>query len=1115
MSTLQSGSASPVWFRRMALLSALLVLLPAIVLAVAPPRLTSAADSTRVAELSEKILNLHFEARFAEAIPFAEENLRIRRSAIGEGVESWWETLDAKLQLERTRAAAALPEAARKEVALAEHGAAVTMMDCFQAGDWTGAKEVLENSLQVFRKYLGGDHPAVGEGLANLGAFAFVLQQTDEAELHIRRALEILRAVPLGDHPTVASALDVQGMILLRRGEFSEAERIHWESLRIREAILPVEHPHLITGMINLLPLLEDLGAYTEAEELGQRALALALETLGEEHALTAGARNNLATILEERGEYAEAEAHYRHALQVFKRTRGPLHRDVAICSANLGVVLQLQGRAEEAREFLQQALDIHGHSTGVRNVNVAVALDNLASIEIDFGDFEAAERASREGLDIYRSEFGEDHPDVAYSLNTLARVLRAKGDLAAAEDYSRKALAVLEHCFESSNPALGLAQHRLGAILEAGGNYEEALDRHRAAHTIRMRAYGADHPDVAASLTHIAGCERALGRYDSALSHALEAEHISSEHLRLLTQSSTENASLSYAAYRLAARNQLLSIAMDEEQKDVDVGPVWDAVVRSRALVLDEMAQRQRSVADADMTVRALRDELADCRERLANLMYRGPDEGKADIYVKQLQEAHENRDRAERTLAEAWPGLGGSRGGDTFGLEEIESVLGSNDALVSFVLFEESPGNKNVDGGDGRAIYAAFVRGPVGQRQLISLGSAAKIDSAVVRWQHAMAKPAPVVNLAVWEENYRVTAMRLSEMIWQPIMSTIKEPSTLFIVPDGALHLVNLAALPMDDNRYVIDSPMEIHRLSAERDLLEFQQTPPIRTNETQGLLAIGGVDYDGKNYFGADSRALSVAGDQYRGSRSTCGEFDDLRFDFLPASEREVHDIKAKWTEAGQAISESILVLTGVDASEQAFKELAPLHRALHIATHGFFVGGECTSALMPAGDEEMVPMWKELRGRVAGENPLLLSGLAFAGANHRAASREGQEDGILTAEEIGALDLSGVEWAVLSACNTGLGRIEAGEGVLGLQRAFRVAGVASLVMSLWAVGDEPTRAWMTVFYDERLQRGRPVTAAARAASRVVLARRREQGVSTHPYYWAGFVGVGGER
>ena len=104
-------------------------------------------------------------------------------------------------------------------------------------------------------------------------------------------------------------------------------------------------------------------------------------------------------------------------------------------------------------------------------------------------------------------------------------------------------------------------------------------------------------------------------------------------------------------------------------------------------------------------------------------------------------------------------------------------------------------------------------------------------------------------------------------------------------------------------------------------------------------------------------------------------------------------------------------------------------------------------------------------------------MLLSGLAFAGANRRLSAPIDQDDGILTAEEVAAsLDLQGVEWAVLSACDTGLGQIMAGEGVLGLRRAFQIAGARTVIMSLWSVDDSaPPRTWMRALYEGRLSKG----------------------------------------
>jgi CHAT domain-containing protein len=145
---------------------------------------------------------------------------------------------------------------------------------------------------------------------------------------------------------------------------------------------------------------------------------------------------------------------------------------------------------------------------------------------------------------------------------------------------------------------------------------------------------------------------------------------------------------------------------------------------------------------------------------------------------------------------------------------------------------------------------------------------------------------------------------------------------------------------------------------------------------------------------------------------------------------------------------------------------------------------------------------------------GDNPLLLSGLALAGFNRRAATRREMEDGVLTAEEIASLDLRGVEWAVLSACETGLGQMRPREGVLGLRRAFRVAGAGTVIMSLWSVQDEAAREWMRNLYVSR-GRGRSTDEAVRRASVAMIESRRRAGESTHPFFWGAFVATGDWR
>jgi CHAT domain-containing protein len=223
------------------------------------------------------------------------------------------------------------------------------------------------------------------------------------------------------------------------------------------------------------------------------------------------------------------------------------------------------------------------------------------------------------------------------------------------------------------------------------------------------------------------------------------------------------------------------------------------------------------------------------------------------------------------------------------------------------------------------------------------------------------------------------------------------------------------------------------------------------------------------------------------------------------------REASEVARAWRRHGGFATH----LQGMAASEAAFKSRAPGHLVLHLATHGFVVGEGCGTARASARGVEVTSTLAGAAPAQGGENPLLLSGLALAGANHRMAADLDEEDGVLMAGEIASLDLAGVEWAVLSACDTGRGAVQAGEGVLGLRRAFQVAGARTAVMSLWAADDEATRQWMRALYDARLGLGLDTAECVRAASLSVLRSRRAKGVGMHPLSWGGFVAAGDWR
>jgi CHAT domain-containing protein len=207
----------------------------------------------------------------------------------------------------------------------------------------------------------------------------------------------------------------------------------------------------------------------------------------------------------------------------------------------------------------------------------------------------------------------------------------------------------------------------------------------------------------------------------------------------------------------------------------------------------------------------------------------------------------------------------------------------------------------------------------------------------------------------------------------------------------------------------------------------------------------------------------------------------------------------------------------VLTRERATESAVKQ-ADGPRLLHIATHGFFLDDRVVAA-----------------GNVQSINPLLRSGLGLAGVNQR---KSGNDDGILTALEAASLNLQGTKLVVLSACDTGVGEVRAGDGVYGLRRALVLAGSETQVMSLWPVSDTATRDLMIEYY-KRLQRGEGRGEALRRVQLMMLRRgavgetgaarllkqKGEDGQPApkpasararkdfrHPYYWASFIPSG---
>jgi CHAT domain-containing protein len=621
--------------------------------------------------------------------------------------------------------------------------------------------------------------------------------------------------------------------------------------------------------------------------------------------------------------------------------------------------------------------------------------------------------------------------------------------------------------------------------------------------------------PQAAALLLADATVLNRMGRWEDSLRTAMRGAEIAGTHVRLTARRLPEREALAYAS--LMNDNLDLALAILAAHPDAGSDTVvaaWNALIRARALVLDEMGARHRALtASADPEIQGLVEDLRSAQQRAANLLVRGPGEVAATRHASLLADALGQVDRAEVALTGEGIGLGLRLDGDAITLSEVASRLPRGAGLLAYA---------RVEGGD-RPIYLAFVKRPdVSSAAVVSLGGTETIDHGVEAWRSEASNPRRTGSPDV--AAYLVAGEALRKRIWDPVAPGLAGLERLFVVPDGSLNLINLAALPVGTDRYLIEDGPTLHLLSTERDLV-WEEAP---SSTGAGMLAIGAPDFGATSLFAAlepegTTIASTAPGAQagatvYRGRRTACRDFTSMRFQPLEATKREIEDVTDLWASSRddadpQAASNALTRLTGDRASETAFKNRAPGNRILHVATHGFFLHGRCLSeAGGVRGIGGTASLGKTPEERSVAESPLRLSGLVLAGANHRESAGPDEDDGILTAEEIATLDLSATEWAVLSACDTGVGEVRAGEGVFGLRRATRIAGARTVIMSLWSVEDRAARDWMHALYRKRLVEDMETAEAVRAATLEVLSQRRAEERSDHPFFWAAFVASG---
>lgn len=962
-----------------------------------------------------------------------------------------------------------------------------------------GTREEAERSVELCRRVYGEEHPKYAQSLT---ALAIVLRRNDDVEgakalsyrvLALREKIFGPRSIEVAQ--TLSNLAILEGM----SGNFSAAKAALERASSICEA-LGARDEFVSNLFDNLGVLNEQLGDYATSRDDFERSLEIRREVLPPGHPSIAAALFSLGMALTRLGEFDAARATCEQALAMQEKTLGLDHPEFAESLDRLAIVLASTGRPADARPLQERALAILERALGSDHSRVSQVRGDLASLLAGMGDVAEAKRLMEITVANQERVLGPGHADLGRSLNRLADVELQLGDLAAAQRHLARARTILETVYGKSHPDVAASLDGLARLHRLQAEYAPAESLFRQALDIRRSRLGASHPLVAEELSGLAKVEWAQGKARPAFEDSLQAEAILRSQFGRALGGLSEREALDYEKVRSSGLDTALSILASKRARDLPENAVergWMVVVRSRALVLDRMASVHRTAEGQDDPVAAglLRDLVA-ATNRLAALVVRGPDPARPDRYLPELRQAGKEKEDLERRLADKSASFRRrlEQGDETFAA--LKRSLPRATALVAYVLYEGSEPGKSPPA--AVPAYLAFVLASGIEHPLsIPIGGAEEIDRLVEDWRQVSASPSAYLALdrERHERDLREIGGRLRSRLWDPVARVLGDRAQVLVVPDGAVNLLNLATLPAGPDRFLVDDGPRFHYLSAERDLPDLGQTQSARGS---GILLVGGPDFD----TGHEAPPPTGGVRRYRGSAASCSDFGTMRFDPLPASIEEVDEIRSllatRAAASNPAVSD-VTALTAAEAGEAAVKSVAPGHRILHLATHGFFVDDRCSSSL---------------RSGSAVDGPLLLSGLALAGANRRREASPESEDGILTSEEIATLDLRGVDWVVLSACESGIGRIQSGEGVLGLRRAFQVAGVRTLITSLWKVEDDVTREWMRHLYEGRL-RDLSTSEAVRDASVAVLNARRAKGLSTDPFFWGAFVAAGDWR
>jgi CHAT domain-containing protein len=788
---------------------------------------------------------------------------------------------------------------------------------------------------------------------------------------------------------------------------------------------------------------------------------------------------NNLAVIYTYLGQYEAAESLFLKSLEIRKKQNSDYDADYMADLQNLATLNSELGKFKQAVAFYNQILEICNSDIEKYEIVYAQCLKNFALLYEDMGEYNQTELMLKQVVDIYERRYGVNHPKYAGVLGALGHLYEIIGLYVQAEPLLRKELEIYEIAFGENHPRYARGLNNLGQLYQKMKLYDKAEPLFKQALGIDKNQLGEYHPDYAIDLHSLATFYLNLGLFDKAEPLLLEANS------NLLCQIETnfnfmsENEKHHFFNVKINYFNIYSSFILKYKQKKPLITEYFynNELALKGAQLNSSLLMRQAILESDDSTLVKIFNQWTSVKQQIIFLETKSIVNRYADIDMLIA-----NAENLEKHLTRTSQTYGNMKASFKIKWIDIKKHLRCKEAAIEFGSFHYYEGKESTDS----ILYCAIVlKYDDNIPKMVYLCEESQLKKAIPSSQGNFFK----------EINSTYSEQFLYNLIWKPLDSLLSGIETINFAPTGLLNSVALAAVTCPDGKTLMEK-YNLVQLSSTRTL-----AMPDETEAIKDAVVYGGIKYD------TDTLSMHTKAKKYHEKEdelvaynraATCNNRSGFRY--LEGTQKEAEQITAKLDKK----SISTTTYSGEDAPEESFVALSgnDSPSVIHISTHGFYypdtISDENRKKIDLSGAGEV-------RFRYS-DDPLLRSGLLMSGANRAWKGLPipaGVEDGILTAKEVSNMNLMNTELVVLSACQTGQGDVKGSEGVEGLQRGFKMAGVRYIMMSLWEIPDRETTEFMDTFYDNWLG-GQEIHDAFSNTQLKMKNKYRDE-----PYKWAAFV------